>query len=83
MISGANYRIGILENLLKSMWRWNSINNGGILTYDNMATPVKEEEAQRIAAMTRLDLETLESLTSQLSQEDTDTLLEQVLGLMD
>ena len=29
-------------------------------------------------SMTRMDLETLDSLTSQLSQEDTDTVLEQV-----
>jgi len=40
---------------------------------------MKEEEAARIASMTRMDLETLDSLTSQLSQEDdTDTVLEQV-----
>jgi len=39
---------------------------------------MKAEEAVRIASLTKLDLDTLDSLTSQLSQEDTDILLEQV-----
>jgi len=41
---------------------------------------MKEEEAARIASMTRLDLETLDSLTSQLSTEDASTLLEELEG---
>ena len=41
---------------------------------------MKEEEAARIANLTRLDLETLDSLTSLGGLEDTDALLQQVQG---
>ncbi len=39
---------------------------------------MKEEEAARIANLTRLDLETLDSLTSLGGLEDTDAVLQQV-----
>eukprot|EP00088_Acartia_fossae_P049160 TRINITY_DN5397_c0_g1_i5.p1 TRINITY_DN5397_c0_g1~~TRINITY_DN5397_c0_g1_i5.p1 ORF type:complete len:520 (+),score=193.68 TRINITY_DN5397_c0_g1_i5:118-1560(+) len=41
---------------------------------------MKEEEAARIANMTRLDLETLDSLTSQISNEDASVLLDELEG---